>query len=93
MSLQLDSLSPSGLDTLSERALRRLTDRWTGELYPLDSLDAQPHAEVASPETFTHIVEGWQRAREMYHDAEVEAVMGVPDSWDCSRYETNVPSR
>ena len=71
-----DIIQPTGLDTLSERALRRLTDRWTGELYPLDSLDMQPHAEVASAETFTQIVEGWQRAREMYHDADVEAVMG-----------------
>ena len=75
-----DTLHLTGLDTLSERALRRLTDRWTGELYPLDSLDVQPHAEVASPETFTQIVQGWQRAREMYSDADVEAVMGSGSS-------------
>ena len=30
--MAIDSLRLSGLDTLSERALRRLTDRWTGEL-------------------------------------------------------------
>ena len=59
-----DTITPSGLDTLSERALRRLTERWTGELYPLDSLSTEQHAEVASPQTFTQIVEGWQRARE-----------------------------
>ena len=33
MSALTDSLSYTGLDTLSERALRRLTDGWTGELY------------------------------------------------------------
>ena len=80
MAFVTDTLRLTGLDTLSERALRRLTDRWTGELYPADSLGAEPHAEVASPETFTHIVEGWQRAREVYHDADVDAVMGVGSS-------------
>ena len=76
MAFVTDTLRLTGLDTLSERALRRLTDRWTGELHPVDSLDVEPAGEVASPETFTHIVEGWQRAREVYHDADVEAVMG-----------------
>ncbi len=76
MALVADTLRLTGLDTLSERALRRLTDRWTGELHPLDSLGVEHHAEVASPQTLTQIVEGWQRAREMYHDADLEAVMG-----------------
>ena len=76
MAFVSDTLRLTGLDTLSERALRRLTDRWTGELYPVDSLDVTHHAEAASPQTFTQIVEEWQRAREMYHDADVEAVMG-----------------
>jgi hypothetical protein len=77
MSLQLDSLSRSGLDTLSERALRRLTDRWTGELYPADSLATPPEdGQVASSDTFRAIVEGWQRSREVYHDGAVEMVMG-----------------
>ena len=76
MAFVTDTLRLTGLDTLSERALRRLTDRWTGELHPVDSLEVEPKGEVASPETFTHIVEGWQRAREVYHDADVEAVMG-----------------
>ena len=80
MAFVTDTLRLTGLDTLSERALRRLTDRWTGELYPVDSLDVQPRVEVASPETFTHIVEGWQRAREVYQDADVDAVMGVGSS-------------
>ncbi|MBQ7964416.1 MAG: hypothetical protein IJ288_07615, partial [Alistipes sp.] len=76
MAFVSDTLRLTGLDTLSERALRRLTDRWTGELYPVDSLDVTHHAEAASPQTFTQIVEEWQRAREMYHDADVEAVLG-----------------
>ena len=76
MAITTDTLRYTGLDTLSERALRRLTERWTGELYPLDSLSTEQHAEVASPQTFTQIVEGWQRAREMYHDAPMEAVLG-----------------
>ena len=76
MAITTDTLRYTGLDTLSERALRRLTERWTGELYPLDSLSTEQHAEVASPQTFTQIVEGWQRAREMYHDASMEAVLG-----------------
>ena len=77
MAFVTDTLRLTGLDTLSERALRRLTDRWTGELHPVDSLEVEPTGEVASPETFLHIVEGWQRAREVYHDADVDAVMGV----------------
>ena len=76
MAFAADTLRLTGLDTLSERALRRLTDRWTGELYPVDSLDVTHHAEAASPQTFTQIVEEWQRAREMYHDADVETVLG-----------------
>ncbi len=80
MAFVRDTLHYTGLDTLSERALRRLTDRWTGELHPLDSLGVEHHAEVASPQTFSQIVEGWQRAREMYHDADVEAVMGGTSS-------------
>ena len=76
MSLELDSLSRSGLDTLSERALRRLTDRWTGELYSADSLAGADNGEAASADTFRSIVEGWQRSRELYHDGSVEMVMG-----------------
>ena len=71
-----DIIQPTGLDTLSERALRRLTDRWTGELYSADSLAVADNGEAASAETFRSIVEGWQRARELYHDGSVEMVMG-----------------
>ena len=78
MSLLTDSLAYSGLDTLSERALRRLTDGWTGELYLPEEVDVVlSQKEVASTGTFNSIVEGWQRAREVYHDGTVEAVMGA----------------
>ena len=49
MAFVTDTLRLTGLDTLSERALRRLTDRWTGELHPVDSLEVEPKGEVASP--------------------------------------------
>ena len=77
MSQVVDSLAYTGLDTLSERALRRLTDGWTGELFTSDEVGAVLNEqEVASTGTFNAIVEGWQRARELYHDADIEAVMG-----------------
>ena len=42
-------LQSSGLDTLSERALRRLTDSWTGSLHSVDTLlDASSQTQVAS---------------------------------------------
>lgn len=75
--MAIDSLSQSGIDTLSERALRRLTDRWTGELYSADSVEAISHSEAATTDTFHLMVERWQRARELYHDAPVEDVMGA----------------
>ena len=78
--MAIDSLRPSGIDTLSERALRRLTDRWTGELYSADSVESISRNEVATSDTFNSIVERWQRARELYHDASVEDVMGVGSS-------------
>ncbi len=78
--MAIDSLRPSGLDTLSERALRRLTDRWTGELYSADSVETISYNEAATTETFNSIVERWQRARELYHDAAVEDVMGAGSS-------------
>ena len=72
-----DIIQPTGLDTLSERALRRLTDRWTGELYSADSLAGlSDNGEAASADTFRSIVEGWQRSREVYHDGTLEMVMG-----------------
>ena len=61
--MAIDSLRLSGLDTLSERALRRLTDRWTGELYSSDSVEIISYDEAATSETFHCMVEGWERAR------------------------------
>ena len=77
-----DSLSLTGLDTLSERALRRLTERWTGELHLPDSVGVEGVEQVATPETFERIVLGWQRARDLYHDAAVEDVMGAGSTLD-----------
>ena len=78
MAALTDSLSYTGLDTLSERALRRLTDGWTGELYVSEEVgEVLNMQEVASTETFNSIVEAWQRARELYHDGALEAVMGA----------------
>lgn len=77
-----DSLSLTGLDTLSERALRRLTERWTGELHLPDSAAMEGADQVATPETFERIVLGWQRARDLYHDSTVEDVMGVGSTLD-----------
>ncbi|MBR7115949.1 MAG: DUF4271 domain-containing protein [Alistipes sp.] len=79
MPYAVDSLRYLGLDTLSERVLRRLTDRWTGELYPADSLPA-PTEGVISDENFEVIVERWREAREQYHDAPLEQVMGESSS-------------
>ena len=72
-----DILHPSGLDTLSERALRRLTDSWTGSLHPSDSLldDSSLHNVCSNP-TFHQIVQQWRKAREVYHDAPLGDVMG-----------------
>ena len=87
MAALTDSLSYTGLDTLSERALRRLTDGWTGELYvPEEVGEVLNMQEVASTETFHSIVEAWQRARELYHDGALEAVMGAESRLaDCVR--------
>ena len=72
-----DILRPSGLDTLSERALRRLTDSWTGSLHPSDSLlDQSSQHNVCSESTFHHIAQQWSKARKMYHDASLIDVMG-----------------
>lgn len=72
-----DIITASGLDTLSERALRRLTDRWTGSLYERDSLlDERSMSQATSSETFSEIVGGWRKAREVYHDAPLEELFG-----------------
>ena len=72
-----DILQSSGLDTLSERALRRLTDGWTGSLHQADTLlDASSQTHVASSSTFHSIVERWRLARELYHPADADAIVG-----------------
>ena len=75
-----DSLRLTGLDTLSERALRRLVEPWTGELRSADSLGVESVHRVADDATFDRIVDGWRRSREMYQDADVESVMGQSSS-------------
>ena len=70
-------VKPSGLDTLSERSLRRLTDRWTGSLHDMDTLLDESSAEqVTSRSTFEHIVGHWREAREVYHTADLSEVLG-----------------
>ena len=72
-----DTITPSGLDTLSERALRRLTDRWTGTLYDADTLlDACSATQATTSETFSKIVGEWREAREVYHPGSLADVMG-----------------
>ena len=72
-----DILQSSGLDTLSERALRRLTDGWTGSLHPVDTLlDASSQTQVASSATFHNIVGRWRMARELYHESAIENIVG-----------------
>lgn len=86
MSFAADTLRLTGLDTLSERALRRLTDRWTGELRPMPSdslgrVEPTEHpSEAVSAETFDRIIEQWRLAREKYHDAPIESLYGSRSS-------------
>ena len=75
----IDSLKANGLDTLSERALRRLTDGWTGRLHSVDTLEYSPE-NVATDRTFDSIIEAWRKARERYHSASVEEVFGSGSS-------------
>ena len=75
-----DSLRLTGLDTLSERALRRLVKPWTGELHSADSLDVESVERVADQRAFDNIVEAWRKGREIYVDGSVEQVMGEGSS-------------
>ncbi|MBR5877304.1 MAG: DUF4271 domain-containing protein [Alistipes sp.] len=75
----IENLRPDGLDTLSERALRRLTDGWTGRLHSVDTLEYSSE-NVATDNTFSSIIEGWRKARERYHSASVEEVFGSSSS-------------
>lgn len=70
-----DRLTPDGLDTLSERALRRLTDSWTGQLHSVDTLEYSSE-NVATDRTFDSIIQVWRKARERYHDSSIDTVFG-----------------
>ena len=77
-----DILRSSGLDTLSEHALRRLTDSWTGSLNHADTLlDASSQTQVTSSATFHDIVERWRMARELYHESSIDAILGQGTSY------------
>ena len=71
-----DSLRLTGLDTLSERALRRLVKPWTGELHSADTLGVESASRAADGTTFDNIVGAWRKGREIYVDGSVEQVMG-----------------
>ncbi len=74
---QHTDILPSGLDTLSEKALCRLTERWTGSLHSSDALlDELSQSEATSSATFDNIIEQWRLSREVYHEAAVESVLG-----------------
>ena len=75
-----DSLRLTGLDTLSERALRRLVKPWTGELHSADTLGVESVERVADQRDFDNIVEAWRKGREIYVDGSVEQVMGEGSS-------------
>lgn len=76
-----DSLRLTGLDTLSERALRRLVQPWTGELRSIDSLSIEGDgARVADESTFENIVDNWRRSRDAYIDSDAGSVMGQSSS-------------
>ncbi len=75
-----DSLRLTGLDTLSERALRRLVKPWTGELHSADTLSVEPVSRAADGATFDNIVGAWRKEREIYVDGSVEQVMGEGSS-------------
>lgn len=76
-----DSLRLTGLDTLSERALRRLVQPWTGELRSIDSLSIEgDRARVADELTFENIVDSWRRSRDAYIDSDAGSVMGQSSS-------------
>lgn len=71
----VDIVKPDGLDTLSERALRRLTDGWTGRLHSVDTLEYSSD-NVVSEQTFTTMIGEWRKARERYHSSAIDDVFG-----------------
>ena len=79
---QVEKLQTYGLDTLSEYALRRRVERWTGSLEHPDSVSARYPIgdEAASDATFGEIADQWQRMREPYIDGNAADVLGSQTS-------------
>ena len=76
MSKAVIDIVPSGLDTLSERALIRATDRWTGSLLPADSLAVEGDGAFA-PSVAEGIVAAWQESRNPFTEADLSQVLGA----------------
>ena len=79
---QVEQLKTYGLDTLSEYALRRRLERWTGSLEHPDSVAAcYPVGEqAASDATLGEIAEQWQSQREPFTVGDVADVLGGESS-------------
>ena len=79
---QVEKLQTYGLDTLSEYALRRRVERWTGSLEHPDSVAARYPVgdEVASSSTLNEITGQWQQMREPYIEGLVADVLGEQSS-------------
>ena len=76
MAVNIDTLHRSGLDTLSEYRLRRMTEGWTGDLYPAEAADSLEVDGVVSDATFADMVEKWRMARSVYRNADADSVFG-----------------
>ena len=66
----------SGLDTLSEHQLLRVTAEWTGQLTPTESVDTTSVDGVVGREAFNSMVEQWRAARDVYRGAEAGSIFG-----------------
>ena len=79
---QVEKLQTYGLDTLSEYALRRRVERWTGSLEHPDSVAARYPVgdEAASSSTLNEITGQWQQMREPYIEGQVADVLGEQSS-------------
>ncbi len=75
MNSAVAEILPSGLDTLSERALLRATERWTGNLLPADSLPVGS-GEAVTPQVAESIVAAWRDARNPFTNADLSQVLG-----------------
>ena len=79
---QVEKLQTYGLDTLSEYALRRRVERWTGSLEHPDSVaERYPVGdEAASSSTLNEITSQWQQMREPYTEGQAADVLGSQTS-------------